>query len=137
MTFTLDKLTPEVQAWMDYTAGQLGNADADLYLDTITLTRSGGSLFPLLVPVFIGQVGPADSMIADLRALTTEYEQAGGVVLLPDEFMAAFNPEFMIEFATPYLGADNPAIQAAKQQLQEGNYFESLVTIREALKAIR
>jgi hypothetical protein len=137
LTFKLVKYTPEIQIWMDYTGGLSGNANSDLYLDTITLTRSGGSVFPLLAPVFIGQVGPVDSMIADLRALTTEYEQAGGVVLLPDEFMAAFNPAFMIEFATPYLGADNPAIQTAKQQLQEGNYFESLVTIREALKAIR
>jgi hypothetical protein len=137
ITFNLAKFTPEIQPWMDYTGGMSGNANSDLYLDTITLTRSGGSVFPLLAPVFIGQVGPVDSMIADLRAITTEYEQAGGVVLLPDEFMAAFNPVFMIEFATPYLGADNPAIQAAKQQLHAGNYFESLVTIREALKAIR
>jgi hypothetical protein len=137
ITFTLAKFTPDIQLWMDYTSGTSGNANSDLYLDTITLTRSGGSLFPLLAPVFVGQVGPVTSMNGDLQAITIGFEQAGGVVLLPDEFMAAFNTEFMIEFATPYLGANNPTIQTAKLQLQEGNYFESLVTIREALKAIR
>jgi hypothetical protein len=137
ITFMLSKFTSDIQLWMDYTGGTSGNANSDLYLDTITLTRSGGSLFPLLAPVFVAQVGPSSSMNADLQAITIGFEQAGGVVLLPDEFMAAFNPEFMIEFATPYLGANNPAIQTAKLQLQEGNYLESLVTIREALKAIR
>jgi hypothetical protein len=48
--------------------------------------------------------------------------------------MAALNPEFMIEFAIPYLGERHRAIQEARAQLRAGRYFESLYTIREALK---
>jgi hypothetical protein len=63
-------------------------------------------------------------------------ESAGILVLTPDEYMAALNPEYMIEFATPLLGADDPSLVQAQALLESGQFFESLLTIREALKNI-
>jgi hypothetical protein len=134
ITFTLTKFVPTIHLWMDYTGGTTGSADSDLYLDTITLTRSGGSIFPVFAPVYVGQVSTEPPTNADLQAITTGYEADEVVVLSPDEFIAALNPEFMIEFAIPYLGERHRAIQAARAQLRTGQYFESLYTIREALK---
>ncbi len=48
--------------------------------------------------------------------------------------MAALNPEVMIEFAIPYLGAEHAAIQEARNQLEAGEYFYGLTTIRDALR---
>jgi hypothetical protein len=57
----------------------------------------------------------------------------GGLVLIPDEMMAALNPEFMIEWATPILGADNSSLLQAQTLLQQKKFLESLSTIRDAL----
>jgi len=79
-------------------------------------------------------VGPIEPMNEDLRVVTEEFERAGGVVLHPDEFVAALNPEFMIEWAAPILGAEHPALAQAQAQLQDGAFFDSLLTVREALR---
>ena len=55
-------------------------------------------------------------------------------MLTPDEFMAALNPEYMIEFATPIVGANHPALIQARAQLRDGRYLESLLTLRGALR---
>jgi hypothetical protein len=84
----------------------------------------------------IGLVGPTEPLDGDLRLVTEEFESNGGLLLTPDEFMAALNPEYMIEFATPLLGADHPSLVEARTLLENGEFFESLLTVRQALKSI-
>jgi len=64
-------------------------------------------------------------------------ESGGGVVLTPEEFLATLNPEFMIDWSTPYLGTDHPAIVEAQTLLSEESFRESLFVVREALKELR
>jgi hypothetical protein len=68
--------------------------------------------------------------------LAAALESGGGVVLTPEEFLAALNPEFLIDWATPYLGAGHPAIVEAQTLLSEDSFRESLFVVREALKEL-
>ena len=63
-----------------------------------------------------------------------DFERAGGIVLTPDEFLAALSPEYMIELASPILGSEHPALTEARERLAAGDYFISLVTVRNALR---
>jgi hypothetical protein len=63
-----------------------------------------------------------------------DFEHSGGLTLTPEEFLAALNPEFMIEFAKPYLGNGHLSILSAQAQLENRDYIGSLITIRTALK---
>jgi hypothetical protein len=74
--------------------------------------------------------------LTEAPQLAEDFEAAGGITLHPDEFLAALNPEFMIEWATPILGVDNPALAQAQAQLQNGDFFNSLLTVREALRTL-
>jgi len=134
LSFTLDRFTTDIQFWMDYYGGTSGYADTELFADTVLVSRAGGGAFPPFAPIFIGLVGPTEPMNEDLRVVTEEFERAGGVVLHPDEFVAALNPEFMIEWAAPILGAEHPALALAQAQLQDGAFFDSLLTVRAALR---
>ena len=134
MTFTLDDFKYEVQLWLDYMGGTPNNANVDLYADSITLSREGGPGLPIVSPIFIGLVGPIEPLDEDLRLVTEEFERRGGVLLTPDEFMAALNPEFLIEWATPMIGSDEPVLMKAQRLLDDGQFLQSLYTIREALR---
>jgi hypothetical protein len=46
------------------------------------------------------------------------------------------NPEFMIDFATPVLGEGHTALIEAQAQLDQGEFLDSLVTIRAALRSL-
>jgi len=70
------------------------------------------------------------------RRVTGRLESGGGVVLHPDEFLASLNPEFMIEWATPILGAGHPALAQAQDLLAQGDFLDSLSTVREALRTL-
>jgi len=134
MTFDLDDFVSEVQLWLDYMGGTPNNADVDLYVDTINLRREGGPALPIVAPIFMGLVGPAGSISEDLRLVTEEFERRDGVLLTPDEFMAALNPEYMIEWATPMLNPNEPALDEAQRLLDDGQFIQSLYTVREALR---
>jgi hypothetical protein len=128
--FTLDRLTTYVEVLVQHKG-----AYADLTADYYVLTKDDADVFPVFAVVFIPTI--ATQRITHLpQQFTAEFESADGIVLTPDEFMAALNPEYMIEFATPYLGAGHPAITEAKQQLAEGYYMKSLLTIRKALSSV-
>ena len=62
-----------------------------------------------------------------------EFQRLGGTVLRTDEFVAALNPECMIQFAEPILGTSHPQVVAAKNLLTSKKIVESLLTIRGAL----
>ncbi|MGA2490014.1 MAG: hypothetical protein ABSF99_07475 [Anaerolineales bacterium] len=132
ISVTLDEFVNDVQIWLDFMGGTPGYANADLYADTISLTRAGGPGLPIVAPIFM-QAAP--NLSEDLRLVTEEFERRGGVLLTPDEMMAALNPEYMIGWAAPMLGSNNPALAEAHTLLEEGKFLESLYAVREALRA--
>jgi hypothetical protein len=125
--FTLDKLTPYIEIIM----GHRGSV-ADLIADYFSITKDQPDGFPVFAVLFIPTLS-AERLTDTPREFAEKFETAGGILLSPNEYMAALSPEYMIEFAKPYLGADHPAISEANQQLLEGRYMESLLTIRTAL----
>ena len=137
ITFTLDRFTPNVEFRLDYYGGLVGDwASTDLFVDEIVCRRRGGLDLPVMAAVFIPLVGATEPLPPSL-AIAEEFEAAGGLVLTPDEFMAALNPEYLIEFATPIVGANHPALVQARAQLRDGRYLESLLTLRGALRTCR
>jgi hypothetical protein len=132
ISFTLDEIVNDVQIWMDFMGGTPGFANADLYADTITLTRAGGVGLPIVAPIFM-QASP--NLTDDLRLVTEEFESRGGVLLTPDELMAALNPEYLIEWAAGMLGPSDPALTEAQYLLDDGQFLQSLYAVREALRA--
>jgi hypothetical protein len=134
-TFTLDKFVVNIRLWLDYMGGTSDNASANLYGDTISLTRTGGLGLPVVHPIIMGLVGPTGPLDDDLRFFTEEFERRGGVLLTPDELMAALNPEYMLGWAAPMLGSDDPALAEAQHLLDNGQFLQALYIIREALRA--
>jgi hypothetical protein len=134
MTFDLDDFVSEVQLWLDYMGGTPNNADVDLDVDTIILRREGGPALPIVAPIFMGLVGPVGPLNEDLRLVTEEFKRGGGILLTPDEFMAALNPEYMIGWATPMLNSNDPALDEAQRLLDDGQFIQSLYAVREALR---
>jgi hypothetical protein len=133
ITFTLEETTTNLELWIDYLGDEPGFASGDLVADTIRLTREGGPLLPRFAAVFIGLVGPVDSLDEDLRIMTEDFAAQGGIVLHPDDFAAALNPAFMLALAEAQLGADHPALDAPRALLAQGDYLEALVQVRQAL----
>ena len=72
--------------------------------------------------------------LSDIPEFAEDFEMAGGITLSPDEFMAALNPEYMIGLASSIMGSEHSAIATAEQQLLNGDYLESLLTVRSALR---
>ena len=128
--FTLEKLTP----YIEIIIGHRGSY-ADLTADYFSITKDEPDNFPVFAVLFIPTLS-AERLTDVPKQFTEDFESAGGILLTPDEFMAALNPEYMIEFAEPYLGSGHPAIVEANQQLSDGYYMKSLLTIREALSDV-
>lgn len=128
LSFVLDRLTTDIEFRIDYYPGS-----TDMFADFIHASREGGLDLPIFAAVFIGLVLPPQRM-TEAPQFAEDLERAGGFTLTPDEFLAALNPEFMIEWATPILGAAHPALVDAKAQLSAGDYFTSLLTVRRALR---
>lgn len=134
LTFTLDHLTWDLEWRIDYYRGA-----TELYVDTVRAVRSEGPALPVFATVLIPLMLDPSEFEYQARAperFTEAFESAGGIVLTPDEFLAALNPEFMIDWAAPILGADHPALAQAQAQLQNGDFFDSLLTVREALRTL-
>jgi hypothetical protein len=127
MFFSLDRLTRGVIFRIVYDGGM-----TDLYIDNMQAVRRGNLSMPYFACVGIDNIGGCASVVPNL--FQKEFENAGGIVLHPDEFFAALNPDYMIDLATPYLGAGDSSLIKAKTQLEKGKYFSSLMTVRSALK---
>jgi hypothetical protein len=136
LSFHLDRFVTGVEFRVNYNGGMAGNwASTDLYADYVVARREGGLDLPALAGIFIALVGPHQPL-DDSMEITREFERRGGLVLHPDEFMAALNPEYMIEFASPRLGANHPALANARQLLNSGRYLDSLLAVRSALRSV-
>lgn len=133
LEFSLDQFATSVDFLLSYNAGLSSNASSyvDLFADYILATREGRLGLPKFSSVLVSAWFEPRSIF-----LAQNFELAGGIVLHPDEFLAVLNPEFMIEWATPILGSEHPALDEAMQQLMDGNFLTSLITIREALRTL-
>ena len=134
LSFTLDRLTTDIEFRIDYLGGS-----TDLFVDYIHAMTDGNPGMPVFAAIFIGLIiDPSlfEGMSDAPGRFAADFESGGGIVLTPDEFLAALNPEFMIEFAAPILGFGHPAIVAATDQLSQGDHLGSLVTVRNALRPL-
>jgi hypothetical protein len=139
LSFTLDHLTQDIELGITFFGGtappEEGNwSSGDLYADEILVAREGGLDLPVFVCIAEITTWPAQP--ENVRVVD-ELQRAGVVVLHPDEFMAALNPEFMIEFARPRLGAGHPALVEAQRLLDQERFLESLLAVREGLKGLQ
>ena len=133
-TFHLDTFTSLLQFRVDY-----GDGATRWYADDILVQREGGLDLPYFAGIFIVLTidwGAEPDFNRTVEKFTYDFENQGGLVLTPDEFMAALNPEYMLALAKPILGSNDSSILAATAQLNSGLYFESLMTIRNALKGV-
>ena len=61
-------------------------------------------------------------------------ESGGGLMLTIEEFMAALNPEYLLDLAIRMVGADHPLVMQAEQELAQGEYAAALISVRRALR---
>ena len=126
--FTCEDFTSNLEIIVAYVSGGV-----DLTADYYRIVNLSPTEFPVFAPVFINVIS-SEPFYDIPRLFAEEFERRGGLMLSPDEFMAVLNPEYMIDFASALLGADDPAIIQANQELIGGQYFTSLLTIRNALR---
>ncbi|MFH0756324.1 MAG: T9SS type A sorting domain-containing protein [Bacteroidota bacterium] len=132
--FTLDSLTTEIEFRIDFF-----NGISDLYVDYIKNIHNDEPILPVFASILIGLcIDPSEFQYQTEAPgrFTSIFEDSGGIVLSPDEFAAALNPEYMIELATPILGDGHAAIIQARQQLDAGEFLNSLSIVRNALRQI-
>jgi hypothetical protein len=130
LSFSLNEtLTYNVEFMIDYFGDTPGGAPVDLYADYVFAARNDSPDLPIFAALFL----PPNPQLSIALEITELFEAAGIVVLHPDEFLAALNPAFMLDWATPILGADHPRLAQAYTQLAAGEYFASLLSIRRAL----
>jgi len=108
------------------------NGASDLFIDYGEAIRDGGPGLPVYTPLYISD--DPSNLSKTPGQFIESFENAGGLVLTPDEFMASINPEYMIDFAEPILGIGDSALNAAKAFFTDGDYLSSLMTIRDALQ---
>jgi len=134
VSFGLARFAQNVEFRIDYYGGMDGDwANTDLHADTIVAKRWGGLDMPVFAAAFIPLVGPTQCM-NDALLIAQDIERAGGLVLTPDEFMAALNPEYMASLAAQSTDAA-PASVEAQRQLSQGDYLSALLSARAALRA--
>jgi hypothetical protein len=103
----------------------------DLAVSRLTVVRAGEDLLPLVAPILYSLVSQAP--IVSPTTVPDRLAEAGVLVVTPEELLAALNPEFMIGFAEPPLGAGHVALAEARAQMDDGRYFDALLTVRAAL----
>ncbi|MGD2148547.1 MAG: hypothetical protein PVH41_17770, partial [Anaerolineae bacterium] len=134
LPFTLTRCAHGVELFLDYYGGETGHPDVDLYADTIDLARLSGRSMPIFAVATLRWGQQSEDVPTGFQ---DRLEAGGGVVLHPDEFLASLNPEFMIDWATAYLGAGHPAILEAQTLLTQDRFLESLLAVREGLKEVK
>jgi hypothetical protein len=137
LSLELKNLTSNIEFRMDYYGGlshpQGSWASTDLYADYITSSYDGNLGLPVFSAVFLPLV-TNPQRLTEAPQIGENFELAGGLTLSPDEFLATLNPQFMIQWATPILGSGNPGLVAARAQLASGDFLNSLLSVRNALK---
>lgn len=130
LTFTLDDITTDLRWIVAYDDGS-----TDLYADNVHIKNLDGTNLPITGTIVIDNLNINErGLLARVPEMfTSKFELKGGVVLNPSEYLAAMNPEYMIEFAKPILGSGDPAIADAQSKLSAGRYLESLLALRTAL----
>ena len=128
--FTVDRISLNLEFITSLRGGSM-----ELTADNIKVIRTEPDSFPVFAPLLIVTTLAGEQYKFPAR-FTRLFESGGGLVLTPDEFMAALNPEYMIDMATPILGAGDSSVVRATEQLIEGDHFGSLLTIRSGLKGI-
>ncbi len=131
LRFTLDRFATNVEFKINYFGAPEKNPAADLSVDYVRAKRQGELNLPLIAGVF---VIPAPGDLEQRLRIAEDFERRGGLVLTPDELMAALSPEYMMAWASPILGADHPALVEAQSLLNQGRYFESLSVVRKTLR---
>lgn len=133
VSYSLPDLSANVEFRVDY---QQSAALTQVNFDYFKNTFTGEDILPVFAPVWIGLVtDERDELDRAPGEFVSKFEQNGGVVLTPDEFVAALNPQYMIDFAKPILGAEHSAMLDAEQELGVGNYYQSLMKIRAGLNS--
>jgi PKD repeat protein len=130
LEFTLDHFAVSVEFILSYHPPPSGDPASfpHIYADYIRCKRDGDTGLPKFSAVLTsGWWEPW------AKQLGKEFSEAGGVVLHTDEYMAALNPEYMVNWATKVLGEDNPELQYARQLLEERDFLSSLIAVRSAL----
>ncbi|MCX6133203.1 MAG: GxGYxYP family putative glycoside hydrolase [Ignavibacteriales bacterium] len=128
--FTLNDITTDLR-WVIV----CGDGSTDLYADNVRTKNLDGANLPITGTIVIDNLNINErGLLARVPEMfTSKFELKGGVVLNPSEYVAALNPEYMIEFAKPILGSGHPAIADAQSKFSAGKYFESMMAIRIAL----
>lgn len=122
--FSLDKPMNNIEFKIDFYGG------CDLYVDTIHVVRKERLDLPAYA---VGYMPLTWGNMGDNPVFADQMQEAGVLVLTPDEFMASINPEFMTTWATDLMSPLHPEVQAATNFLAEGKYYESLISARKAL----
>ena len=91
LDFTLTEDTRNVEFRLDFYGDERPEwAQGNLMLDSITLSWEEAAMFPPIATNFIALVGQhTTSPGEDLRIFIEEFEAAGGIILTPDELLAA------------------------------------------------
>jgi hypothetical protein len=125
--FELEKSVSKAEIRMDY----LGTSTA-LVVDTVEV-KNVDPVMPVFALIRVDWNGDVSQKPGQFGK---GFEEGGGVFLTVEEFMASLNPEFMIEFAEPLVGSDHPLLIRAKEQFARGQYYESLISVRLALRDV-
>jgi len=132
MEFTLDNLTTNIRVGLDF-----GSGATDLYIDWVRIVNKNGSTYPVNTSIVLDNINWRDPALPGVsRQFIGQIEAAGGVVLSPDECLASLNPEYMINLAETMLPPDNPLLVSAKAQFAVKDYFNSLISVRDAIRPL-
>ena len=129
--FTLDEITGNLEFIVSL------KENIDLLADQIKIIKDEPDDFPVFASLLIVTTrNEYGTQIKSPQLFKQKFEQAGGIVLTPEEFMSALNPQYMIELATTILGAGNADLAESKKLLNEGEFYSSLLTVRKALNTV-
>jgi len=126
---TLEKFT----TYIEIIVSQINGVNVDITADYIMITKNDPDGLPVYATVSIDLLS-AEKQTDTPKIFTEKFENEGGIILTPDEFVSSLNPAFMIDLAESRLGSGNANVIKAKGQFSAGSYYESLLTIRNVLK---
>jgi hypothetical protein len=126
--FSVNDIIKNAEIFISY-----GDGATDLYVDYVNIKSDRD--VPLHTALVIDNINSykGDPLLGTIQFIE-EFQNEGGVIVSPDELVASLNPEYMIEFASSYLSPGDTLYQQAQSQLANGEYYESLISIRKALK---
>lgn len=127
--FTVEFAVDDPMTGIEFRIDHLGVSD--LYMDSIHVVREDILDLPVIASGFIVITRPEE--MTEVPQMAGEMQAAGILVLSPDEFMAAINPEFMTNWAADVMSPSHPDVREATHYLNSGDFFASLLAARKAL----